>query len=174
MNWNSTIHVLSLSCRCWTLFSSYAMYALRTYTCGYRRKPQKILFGWVNLLRFNALIILNWVKANWFVDWGYFLSPQGQPSWLPDCCGRRSWAERQRWTFLKGSVSGKETKDDCSSWTLSSEHYIKPHLLRLYFLPAGSRCRTGGHTYQWQRGRWTPPGCAVARKRGGGKRSTPG
>ncbi len=34
MNWKSTAHVPSCSWWCWRLFSSYAIYPLRTYTWG--------------------------------------------------------------------------------------------------------------------------------------------
>lgn len=106
-----------------------------------------------------------------------FHSPQGQPSLPPDYCGRRSWAEHQRWMSLKGSVSRKTTTtttDNELSLTLVPFSKVTTASPNLYCLPAGSRCRIGVHTYQWQRGRWTPPGCVGAHKRGGGKLSTPG
>lgn len=78
-----------------------------------------------------------------------FVPPRGQPSWPPDCCGRRSWAEHQRWRFLKGWVSREEKFtnihlnqfDRVTTDTTSHNHL-------LYCLPAGSRCRTGARTYQ--------------------------
>lgn len=69
-------------------------------------KQQKWLVRDVKLLNLS----LSWCRLALFAGPRLFISPPVQPSWRPDCCGRRSWAEHQRWTSQKGSVSRKRKK----------------------------------------------------------------
>lgn len=146
------------------------MYALRTYTCGWLEiKSQKMCWA-LTELKPGASQSVRWHQRSSHLKGSHpdylitVVEEVGQN--IKNGC---FWKDQ----FLKKKNKIKIIVNQGNVLHFL-EHYVTLTKAGPHCLPAGSRCRIGVHTYRWRRGRWTPPGCVVTHKRGGGRQSTPG